>query len=742
MKAIDVIVPVYDAYDQTVRSLRSLLASANRTDSEIVVVYDAGPDETLKRYITELAVAGVLTLLENEHNLGFVGSVNRGMALHPDRDVVLLNSDTEVANDWLDRLVACADSDETIATVTPFSNNAEICSFPAMCSVNALPAGWSTAALDAAFAAGVSPAAIDLPTGVGFCLFIRRRALDEVGGFNEKLFGRGYGEENDFCRRVARRGWRNVLCTNIFVYHEGGASFGEEKQARIADAMRILDKLYPDYHGLVHGFIRTDPPRIYRQQAALAAMDPDKPRILMVTHNLGGGTLRHVKELASHIAGQAYVFILRLSAPGHFSIKAELELADVELTYQWPEQQALFYQSCQQLGIDRVHIHHVKGFEGVILGLLKRLALPYDVTLHDYYLINGNPTLADKFGLFCADKSRRDAVCGKQSPVPLGLSAEQWRAGAAKLLARAERVFAPSHYAAALHADYFPELHITVRPHPDWEREAPYPSVKWQHLLPERPLIVGVLGALGLEKGADILEKTALLAKKRKCRIEFHLIGYAYRKLRGVVEHGAYQDAELSAILRRVNPNCVWFPCQWPETYSYTLSACLREGLPVLAPAFGAFVERLQGRPASWLQPAPASPERWLECLLDIEQRLRLTASTELHWSQPEAPAGPHGYKVNYVAAGRAPLPPTTQQDLLDLLAQTGMPVALPESIAKKERLLRLLIKTRAVPGFLWLARSVPFSWQRRLKRLLSDKALHEMVDEPHPDTRKITNAR
>lgn len=740
MKTIDVIVPVYDAYDQTVRCLNSLLASENKTSSEIIVVYDAGPDETLKRYITGLAVAGRLTLLENERNLGFVVSVSRGMALHPDRDVILLNSDTEVANDWLDRMVTCADSDETIATVTPFSNNAEICSFPVMCQANALPAGWSVEALDAAFAAGVSPAAVDLPTGVGFCLFIRRRALDEVGGFNEQLFGRGYGEENDFCRRVAIQGWRNVLCTNVFVYHEGGASFGEQKQARVANAMRVLDKLYPDYHGLVHAFIKADPPRLYRQQAALAALDPHNPRILMITHNLGGGTLRHVRELAGHIAGQAHVFVLRLTAPGHFSMTAELALGNVELTYQWPEQRALFYQSCRQLGIDRVHIHHVKGFEGVVLGLLKRLVLPYDVTLHDYYLINGNPTLADKSGLFCADKSQRDAVCGKQSPVPLGLSAEQWRVGAARFLAGAERVFAPSRYAAELHADYFPGLDITVRPHPDWEREAPYPSVKWQHLRPERKLVVGVLGALGLEKGADILEKTALLAKKNKCRIEFHLIGYAYRKLRGVVEHGAYRDAELSAILRRVNPHCIWFPCQWPETYSYTLSACLREGLPVLAPAFGAFVERLQDRPASWLQPAPTSPERWLESLLDIEQRLRLTASTELHWSQASLPTEAHGYKANYVVAKRGGPLTTTKEELLDLLVRTEIPVALPESIAKKERLLRLLIKTRSVPGFLWLTRSVPFSWQRRLKRLLSEKALHEMGDEVRPDIRKITN--
>ena len=71
-----------------------------------------------------------VTLLRNERNLGFVQSVNRGMVLHPDRDVVLLNSDTEVANDWLDRLSAAAHSARDIATATPFSNSAGYCGFP------------------------------------------------------------------------------------------------------------------------------------------------------------------------------------------------------------------------------------------------------------------------------------------------------------------------------------------------------------------------------------------------------------------------------------------------------------------------------------------------------------------------------------------------------------------------------------------------------------------------------------
>jgi len=54
-------------------------------------------------------------------------------------DVVLLNSDTVVTSGWLEKLRRCADSDPRIGTITPFSNNAEICSFPKFCHNNTLP---------------------------------------------------------------------------------------------------------------------------------------------------------------------------------------------------------------------------------------------------------------------------------------------------------------------------------------------------------------------------------------------------------------------------------------------------------------------------------------------------------------------------------------------------------------------------------------------------------------------------
>ena len=101
--------------------------------------------------------------------------------------------------------------------------------------------------------------------------------------------------------------------------------------------------------------------------------------------------------------------------------------------------------------------------------------------------------------------------------------------------------------------------------------------------------------------------------------LELHLIGYAEDGLPEtvrdrIVVSGEYAEADLPGLLARVKPHVVWFPAQWPETYSYTLSAAIDAGLPVVASRIGAFVERLEGRPLSWLVDPRASPEEWLRC--------------------------------------------------------------------------------------------------------------------------------
>jgi len=256
---IDVIIPVYKGLQQTRRCVDSVLASGQAAAFEVVAIDDASPDPDIAIYLDELAATRRITLVRNESNLGFVRSVNRGMALHADRDVVLLNSDTEVANDWLDRLRRSAYAKPDVGTVTPFSNNATICSYPFEGWTGGVPGMLGLAALDRLFAATNAGRSVDLPTAVGFCMYIRRACLDHVGLFDAQRFGRGYGEENDFCMRAAGAGWRNVLSGEVFVFHEGSVSFSDERGALTLHAGKALADMHPDYFGKVRDFVTRDP---------------------------------------------------------------------------------------------------------------------------------------------------------------------------------------------------------------------------------------------------------------------------------------------------------------------------------------------------------------------------------------------------------------------------------------------------------------------------------------------------
>ncbi|MDZ4814366.1 MAG: glycosyltransferase family 2 protein [Pseudomonadota bacterium] len=252
----DIIVPIYNAAALLEDALSALLRTLDPND-RVLLIDDASTEPRIATLIDDFQRSATFSVLSqrNDVNLGFVRTVNRGMALSSG-DVVLLNSDTVVTTGWLDRMLGAAASDARIATVTPFSNNAEICSFPEFCIPNAAPVNAELLARSFSTGAACYP---DLPTAVGFCMYIRRRALNELGDFDAATFGRGYGEENDFCCRAAAHGWRNVLCDTAFVVHRGGASFALTGERPGGDALVRLNARYPRYNAQVAEFIRADP---------------------------------------------------------------------------------------------------------------------------------------------------------------------------------------------------------------------------------------------------------------------------------------------------------------------------------------------------------------------------------------------------------------------------------------------------------------------------------------------------
>ena len=270
MTPVSVVIPVYNAPEELERCLASVYSTVPG-DIEVVVIDDASPDpstaEVLRRWREIMPVSWKFHA--NQKNRGFVATANLGMRL-TQNDVVLLNSDTESTPGWLRGLQRCLSSDPLIATATPWTNNGEIASIPLFCQANPLPPDASAVAgVIARTGNAIYP---DLPTAVGFCMAIARRAIDRVGLFDEDLFGKGYGEENDFSMRAVQAGMRNVLCDDVYVVHLGGRSFGPTGLKPDESSMQRLLSRHPDYLRQVQEFITADPLST-RRAAILAALD-------------------------------------------------------------------------------------------------------------------------------------------------------------------------------------------------------------------------------------------------------------------------------------------------------------------------------------------------------------------------------------------------------------------------------------------------------------------------------------
>jgi hypothetical protein len=231
-----------------------------------------------------------------------------------------------------------------------------------------------------------------------------------------------------------------------------------------------------------------------------------------------------------------------------------------------------------------------------------------------------------------------------------------------------------------------------------------------------------VIGALSQIKGADLLEACAIDAVRRGLPIKFELIGYAYRHLRTSPEssltvHGQYRDEDLPSLLMSHAPDVVWFPAQWPETYSYTLSAALGAGLPVLVPNLGAFIERIAGRPMSWIYDWNLSPEAINDLLMEIKEG----QISHMEYISPNTAVRipTFQYPEDYLSViPSRPDNGDAHTDVAPLLEKVMANIARPSN-SNREIVVETLHRLRAHPFLSWLARTIPHATQRRVKNWL-----------------------
>jgi len=283
-----VVVPIFNSPECVQRCIDAVLRWSPR--SELILVDDGSDDPAIAPLLANCSGRGNVRVHRNTRNRGYTHSVNIGMALAGGADVVLLNSDTEVGPRWLSALRIAAYGADDIGTVTAVSDNAGAFTVPELEQYCPTPTRWSLAQAQRAVLQQAGLRYPQLPTGNGFCMYVKRALLARIGPMDEAAFPQGYGEENDFCQRAERAGYRNLIAGNVLVRHERSASFGHARRAELgAKGMAVLRERYPDYERRIgetlFGFDRRvldyRVRRTYADSDGVYATLPPRPRLLL-----------------------------------------------------------------------------------------------------------------------------------------------------------------------------------------------------------------------------------------------------------------------------------------------------------------------------------------------------------------------------------------------------------------------------------------------------------------------------
>ncbi|NOZ87312.1 MAG: glycosyltransferase [Deltaproteobacteria bacterium] len=640
---IDVIVPVYNATADVKKCIQSLLANT-RFPHRILLIDDKSTDPGIRKMLFRYRTDKRIKIMFNRQNLGFVATVNRGLS-GSRNDVVVLNSDTIVTPHWLRNLAACAYSKPRIGTVTAITNAGGVFSVPRFQENNPAPEGLSLDGM-ARLVQRYSPRLFTpVPTAGGFCMYIKRAMLDDVGLLDEKAFIKGYGEENDLCMRGTDRGWIHVVDDSTYIYHERTASFGAGKEKLVEHNRKILEKKHPHYPLLVKEFVTGNPLRpvqeIVRDILQMVGQGDrglveraEKPAVLYTIHESAeGGTTRTAMDLASEISKKMHCLVLasnrrRLTLyeyQGQRMVEIERHALDQPtrvFEFYSASYRDVVFDILQRYSIDLVHVRHLLAHTMDLPKMARILGIPVVMSFHDYYYICPTIHLIDDKYHFCGGRcTRTKGQCQypktwfREMPRLKNAFLPIWRKAVDEMLDNCDAFVTTTKYTRDLYRQIYPKLKkrdFRIIEH-GRDLSAYYPVARE----PARkgPVRIVSVGALGTVKGCRFIKELMDLDKEQK--FEWHFWGQVSDPLpyKGIY-HGSYERDRLADILAVEHPS-FGAVFSLAETYCHTLTELWACGLPIFVSDHGALKERMLSHKGGWLIDT-SNPEKAYQQMADV----------------------------------------------------------------------------------------------------------------------------
>ena len=631
-----VIIPVYNGKQHLEILLPSLFKNTF-CPHQFIFVNDCSPDPEVLPWLKEqCAGRDDCVVLENEENLGFPATVNKGAALCK-RHFVILNTDTEVPAGWLERLMQPIWEDPQVASVTPFSDAATIFSFPFVgndavnqqfrreIGMERINEVLRQVAPDAPY--------LDAPTGVGFCMAINGDVWHQIGGLDAETFGKGYGEENDWCQRAIKAGYKNVLNSKLYVAHHHGGSFETEKKKQlIANASALIKKLHPNYFKDVSRFIADNPWKKIRASALMKMLlDLKCEHILYLGFALGGGSEQYQERaIRAGLELGNCPLVLRYDVKRRIFL-LEFYYKQYSFKFENVSKEILFsnmFRCIDKIIINQLYTwnksQRLEELSDWLVRVKAHCNCPVLYLAHDFYSICPRIFCLNKKNALCSMHHEQD--CSTCVGTRDSLRLRDWHQVWQKIYDVCDEIRFFSNSAARLVCSYMNVSRARIRVVPHETPLAPQPKLE----INRENLHICVVGAIHSHKGSEIVEQLARILRKRNRNAKIFIIGsFSGNYEPNIYMLPAYDKNHLGEILNKVKATMCFFSSVCPETFSYTISELMHVDAPIVSFNIGAQGERVgaydKGRVVDEI-----SAEAAADCILRYYEELKNADDSEL----------------------------------------------------------------------------------------------------------------
>lgn len=600
-EVIDVIVPIYNGYEYLVKLFEDLQKTSMKC--RIILVDDKSPDERVHQLEKEYAAKyDNVILLQNEENYGFVKTVNNGLEV-AEGHVALVNTDTELPTGWLERLMYPILFEEKVGTTTPYTNSGTIFSFPLMGGNNKIYRGLDIEVIDSYFRR-VKPQYISAPTGVGFCMGMNKDAIKEIGFLDYETYGRGYAEENDWCQKAIKKGYRNIQVENLFVYHKHGGSFlSDEKKQLIESHLEELKKRFPNYDDQVARFINTDKNRELRNLMQMIIIMNEMKSVLSFDHSLSGGATSYLEKKKKECFKKSICTTTIRYDYIRNRYNVDFEDGEVKLSYVMNNFDELLAIG-DFLHWDEIWINELVTYPNLwktlddIKELKEKQNAELIMLMHDYFAVCPTINLVKADHNYCGlpeasvcqecynnTKYQEEYNCPSQKEwirrwKEFFLACTEIRSFSEDTLLRTKQIFGE-------------ELPHTLVPH----QVNHMISIHKEHTLSDT-ITIGLLGMLIHHKGSDLVEAMLKEIEEKNLNVRIVLLGKvmgtSLQNYTSFYETGEYHVADLPKLVYENDIDIFLMASTWPETFSYTTQEIIKMGMPVATFDLGAPAERIK----------------------------------------------------------------------------------------------------------------------------------------------------